>query len=79
MEWQQIETAPRDGSQVLLYGLWAGEVSGPIIDPRVDIGFWNGGESDYAGTDWWQIVTGDAYACWLKPTHWMPLPEPPKE
>ena len=77
MEWQPIETAPKDGTAVLLWGLWAGEINGPDETPRVDIGQFTDGRSDYAGNDWWQLLTGDAYACWMQPTHWMPLPPPP--
>lgn len=79
-EWQTIESAPRDGTCVLLYGYWAGEISGPTNNLSIDIGSWNGGKSDYDGFDWWYLSTGDAYACWMRATHWMqlpPLPIPP--
>lgn len=76
---QPIETAPKDGTSVLLYGVWAGEIHGVGRDNRCsyDIGHWNGGGSDFEGFDWWSLDTGDAYACWMRPTHWMPLPTPP--
>ena len=77
MEWLPIESAPKDGTEVLLYGIWAGEIHGESKSPVIDIGSWAGGSSDYAGNDWWQLSTGDAYACWMRPTHWMPLPPPP--
>lgn len=78
MNWQPIETAPKDGTVVLLFGTWAGEIAGVDDAKTVDIGYWRGGSSDYDGDDWWRLSTGDAYSCWMKPTHWMPLPEPPK-
>lgn len=78
MEWQPIETAPKDGTDVLLWGKWAGEVSGPTENIVIDIGFFTDGSSDYAGKFWWALKTGDAYMCWINPTHWMPLPTPPK-
>jgi len=79
IEWQPIETAPKDGRVVLLFGIWAGEIHGEYDEPTIDIGSWGGGKSDYPGNDWWHLTTGDNYACWMRPTHWMPLPEPPQE
>ena len=63
--WQPIETAPKDGTRILAYGLerkryWIVDVvrwhqpGNPVHD-----GFW----------------IGTHYT--IKPTHWMPLPEPP--
>lgn len=78
MEWQPIETAPKDGTIVLLWGEWAGEINGQSGIDTMDIGSFIDGKSDYDGDDWWLLVTGDAYACWMRPTHWMPLPPPPK-
>lgn len=76
-EWQPIETAPKTGQEILLYGEWAGEISGP--DPRagkIFVGQWLGGRSDYPGYEW-HISGTDAYSAWMKATHWQPLPEPP--
>jgi len=80
-EWQPIETAPRD-RPILGFGQkWQGEIygvfDGPTFDiieggPRADTDWEKNGE-------WWLCTTGDAYACWLLPTHWQPLPDPPKE
>ena len=59
MDWQPIETAPKDGYAILAW------VSGWR---RAHIVYWDGEE--------WVGVTGLSK---LKvPTHWMPLPEPPK-
>src|ERR1700761_7139543 len=73
--WQPIETAPRDGTEVLVYGLFAGEINGPCDKPEYGIACHTGGtpRTDYPGFDWY-AVGGDAYAVWAKPTHWMPLP-----
>lgn len=66
MEWQPIETAPKDGTFVLLF-----TACGCIE------GFWSYGE-------WEQSVCAASYdmahayiEC--RPTHWMPLPPPPKD
>jgi hypothetical protein len=64
--WQPIETAPKDGSEVLLY---VRGVSGYDHNTTVSA-FW--GEIDWkdnahAGC----TVYGDI-------THWMPLPDPPE-
>ena len=75
--WQDISTAPKDGSTVLLYGQWAGEINGVNTTASIDLGRWSNGTSDFPGTDWWQLITGDAYACWMIASHWMPLPELP--
>jgi len=65
-EWQSIETAPKDGSAVLL---WCGE--GLLFEPFQCVGrfrreeTWTGWVDVYEGVD---LTT---------PTHWMPLPAPP--
>lgn len=77
MEWQPIETAPKDDTPVLLWGLFAGEISGISKAPGMEIGYYTGG-GDYASQGFlWATTGGDAYAVWCKPTHWMPLPAPP--
>lgn len=79
MEWQPIETAPQDGTRVLLYGQFAGEISAEVEGTGIYIGWYafsNGGGTDYPGYDWY-VVGGDAYMTWCKPTYWMPLPNPP--
>lgn len=62
-DWQPIESAPKDGERVLLWGLGF----------LVMLGQW-AGLGDYAGPQWWS-VTGVAIV--PPPTHWMPLPQPP--
>lgn len=75
MTWQPIDTAPKN-EPVLVYGLWAGEINGQDKEPGIYIAKFNG-RSDYEGY-WWSCQDTDAYAAWVKPTHWQPLPEPPK-
>lgn len=78
-QWRDISTAPKDRTVVLLYGIWASEISRPVPKPTTDIGFWNDGASDHPGNDWWELLTGAGYACWMRPSHWMPLPPPPQQ
>jgi hypothetical protein len=65
--WQPIETAPKDGARVLLYG-------------RVQEGFgsrvarWQETER---GSVWLVQDTDMAIIHVPEPTHWQPLPEPP--
>lgn len=64
MEWKPIESAPRDDYEDVL--LWS--------DGAALIGYWDG----YA---WCSFDTSVANAygdLQRKPTHWMPLPEPPE-
>ena len=69
--WQTIETAPKDGTSILLYGYWEGEIH-KIEDEK---NIWM---AQYTYGDW-LINGGDSYGSYVRnPTHWMPLPEPPK-
>lgn len=86
-EWQPIETAPKDGSHVLLFTKYGivecfyvpEEVSAEYFDeygPETFSPFWSGFndavEIEIRTNSWaGQENHGPA-------THWMPLPEPPK-
>ena len=80
-EWQPIETAPKDGTRVLLFGgeqeVWKSQrdsKAGPMV-----VGWADGTEY---GEQAWRFCTYDSgfYGRLdTQPTHWMPLPEPPKE
>lgn len=62
-EWQPIETAPKDGTQFL------GWDQGYFIVVYWEI------DDDVEEDQCWRIsYSGDL----MFPTHWMPLPEPPK-
>jgi hypothetical protein len=70
MNWQPIETAPRDGKEnVLLFDGKTVSAGGWTTD--LDAGAEYEGQLGMFG--WWWIEGGDC-----APTHWMPLPEPPK-
>jgi hypothetical protein len=64
--WQPIETAPKDGTRLLLARTQV--LSGELI---VVSGSWNSGGSMHM-PHWMTPVLG------FQPTHWMPLPAPPE-
>jgi hypothetical protein len=87
-KWQPIETAPKDETEVLVFRMDCG------CTPIVHVAFYRSEEQwdncppggwaskeEYVG--WWSYVRNsisqekldDCYT----PTHWMPLPLPPKE
>lgn len=79
--WRPIETAPRDGTAILLMrNIW----------PGIPGGFAR--KCDFTNTcvaGWWQSEGRGAWVCYMslpndpacpfEPTHWMPLPAAPKE
>ena len=65
-KWQPINTVPRDGTRVLGYcdgDYWAIEF------------FW---EDECEGKLYFKHWNGDYTSDPDEPTHWMPLPKPPK-
>ena len=80
-DWRPIATAPKDGTEVLLaapgrvtYGAW----SAPSETPRIVYrdGFAPEPEWDEFEPYWASYDGG--FTDQNPPTHWMPLPEPPK-
>jgi len=70
--WQPIETAPKDGTEILVYGIATGEFGGVHEEPET----W---KVSWLFTNW-SLCGGEGYAVWVdSPTHWMPLPEAPRE
>ena len=81
MDWQPIETAPRDGTPILIWQpdgkrnmLTVNEQGDRVEydDNRYAIGYWRV----------WQKVSkwmwGNRNCSHVSPTHWMPLPKPPE-
>lgn len=62
-EWKPIESAPKDGRHIL------------IVCGRTRLGFYHPADKR------WREYDGTGYGLSLDftPSHWMPLPEPPKE
>jgi hypothetical protein len=68
MEWQPIETAPKDGRSFML---WVAQS---------DMGaHWFAPVSITPDGNWWDDSTGDNIQPVNGATHWMPLPDPPQE
>lgn len=75
MKWQPIETAPKDGTTVLLYRPTA------LRWCVVDKGRWETQKYHSKPSPYWssdqKLPTVAEQRSW-EPTHWMPLPEPPE-
>lgn len=71
-EWKTIESVPRDETVVLLYCPESWDTKG------VRVGWWHNAENaledGWYENEWASHMLTDLYG---KPTHWMPLPEPP--
>ncbi len=69
--WQPIETAPRDGTEILAWGSLSREQHLAIVvwQKLTSLDGW-----------WWVCQDAENYG-WsnYKPTHWQTLPDPPKE
>lgn len=73
MEWRTIETVPKDGTRIMLanrHGIWMAEYC-PVYP------------SGYRPDDpWFSVMLNHDHIQRTgrhdKPTHWMPLPEPPE-
>ena len=66
-DWQPIETAPKD--EWIL-------IATPQHDAGMTTSMWD------SEVEWWMIDDGKNPELWLRgdaPTHWKPLPQPPKE
>jgi len=78
-EWQDIKTAPKDGSFILLHC-----PNGQLESGDVTVGaYWKEDRHSENGRfmlgKWWGWLgmDGDGMSSWCEPTHWMPLPAPP--
>ena len=78
MTWKPIETAPKDGSQILLHDKWE--------SPKfVVVGFWGPQteadppvDGDDGSAQWRTSWDHAALTDMFDPTHWVEIPETPK-
>jgi hypothetical protein len=90
--WQPIETAPKDGTDIIL-GAPAQTYNGQPVAPRSTVGHWTteeecreqigdcGGECrcpEYTYHDPYWMTWDGGFTEENPPTHWMPLPPPPQ-
>lgn len=71
MEWQPIETAPRDGTKILIWSTPGGGYF--IVIPHVE---YDEPREDFTERWTWKESAG-MYG--IRATHWMPLPDPPNK
>lgn len=78
MEWQPIDTAPKDGVRVLLVDAY-GNVDIADYEEEIEERFvlTDPGKKSYEKVR--EIVGYWNTENVFNPTHWMPLPDPPKE
>ena len=71
-EWQPIETAPKDGSVIML-----GSKRGAWLAKYVPV--YRSGHKP--GNPWFSMMLNHDYLLgqWHPPTHWMHLPAPPEK
>jgi hypothetical protein len=69
-EWQPIETAPKDGTAILVCSAWT-MPDGLYRVGWIADGFFDGGHWLFG----WLDLDPEEYS---PPTHWMPLPAPPE-
>lgn len=90
MNWQPIETAPKDGTEILAYSehgctgtmlvRWTSIINF-LTDSEIEKMHADGlNPEDLEESDWFfaDFVHGDRLSSDCYPTHWQPLPEPPK-
>lgn len=82
-DWQPIETAPKDGTPVLLFaGASIQHDSAP--KPFFHVSRWvNETRERWEPKSEWELVRviedASHWESWELPSHWMPLPAPPQE
>jgi hypothetical protein len=73
MTWQDISTAPKDGTRILLW------CAAPMLPT---VGWWEPQASRSKPRPFWcserAWLFGNSWARESQPTHWMPLPAPPE-
>jgi hypothetical protein len=70
LSWQTIETAPKDGTEVVLCKIMGIYKPSDPIDEKYDFAI-----AGWDQNNW--IIHSNEDVIFYNPTHWMPLPDPP--
>ncbi len=71
-KWETMESAPKDGTPILVYGRPYGEIHGSFADLQSAVAASTGGP--------WNVMATDAYCVTIDdPIAWRPLPSPPED
>lgn len=68
MEWQPIKTAPKDGTKIFVNNIRPQRKNKSV---EISVAFYK----EHSRGSYWSSSPVGYVLC---PTHWMPLPEPPK-
>lgn len=74
MEWQPIETAPKDGS---VFDVWLGNADESDRDFYCTVGGFRAPGWHWLNGKFRPFLHGISITCFQEPTHWMPLPDAP--
>jgi hypothetical protein len=79
-DWQPIATAPKDGTEILLYGPCQWDTHCKKSKPKICVAAW-GVENDWDDEEDKSFMTSsqNPYQDVCHATHWMPLPAAPTE
>lgn len=79
IEWQSIETAPKDGARIIVFtngSYYHGKHDKD--EPEVMEAYWfEGWYNDNTKSGWMPANCDEEYGALYEATHWMPLPKPP--
>lgn len=72
-DWQPIETAPRDGTHILVIN------AAFLHEGEMCVAFWHTLRGEKQEDGRWDVTGYGGYEAEpeVEPTHWQPLPEPP--
>jgi hypothetical protein len=71
-----IDSAPTDGTEILVFGEYQGELTGKAGAGSFGVAKWSDRPTPFEGYDW--QAAGDGHIVgWYKATHWLPTPERP--